>query len=330
MKDRKWTLGLALLFIVLFYLLSDFAYSYLNIRGIARELADIKDGQTVPKHHVVLISQELDNPYWRTVGHSAEEAAKQYNMDIEYTGPFRLNQAEQAKLLDQAIAAKVDGILVQGVKGDEYANLINKAISRGIPVLTVDTDAPDSKRLTYVGTDNLESGKRLGELVVSSVGPRAEIGIIVGSREAANQQMRLDGLLSVLKQHPGIHVASVGESNISRIQAVQTAEAMLREHPEIDVMVGTSALDGVGILQATKTLKLKDRVRIFGFDDLDETRDAIAKGEIVATVIQKPAEMGIDSVKLLHAYFEGSPLPATQFTSFEVLDRSNVRKDVAP
>jgi ribose transport system substrate-binding protein len=330
MKDRKWTLGLALLLLVLFCLLGQFAYSFLKIQGIVRDLADTGSGKSVPRHHIVLISQELDNPFWRTIGHAAQEAAQEYNMELEYTGPFRLNPAEQAKLLDKAIAAKVDGILVQGVKGDDYASLIGKAISRGIPVITVDTDAPGSKRLTYVGSDNQEAGRRLGELIVSSVGPKANIGIIIGSREAVNQQLRLEGFLSVMRRYPDIHIAGVGESNISRIQAAQSAEAMLREHPEINVMVGTSALDGVGILQAVKTLNRLDRTKIFGFDDLEETREAIVKGEIEATVIQKPAEMGREAVKALHAYFEGSTLPQTHFTSNEVLDRSNVQRSDQP
>jgi ribose transport system substrate-binding protein len=122
----------------------------------------------------------------------------------------------------------------------------------------------------------------------------------------------------------------VAVSNISRIQAAQAAEQLLRQHPGINVMVGTSALDAVGILQAVKTLGVQERVRIFGFDDLEETKQAIARGEIVATVIQKPDEMGREAVRQLHAYFEGVPLEMNHFTPYEVLDRSNVGEGAAP
>ncbi|KIL36895.1 hypothetical protein SD70_31185 [Gordoniibacillus kamchatkensis] len=334
MNDRKWTLALAAIGLVFLYLLIQFGVFYANIAGIVRDIADTAGNKKNLRHHVVMISQELDNPFWRTIGHAADEAAQEYNMELEYIGPFRLNPAEQTKLLDKAIASKVDGIFVQGVKGEEYTRLINKAMERGIPVVTVDTDAPESKRLTYVGTDNFASGAKLGEIVAAStarLGMKAvHVGIIIGSTEAPNQQLRLDGFRNVVKTAPGIDIAGIDVSNISRIQATQAAEQLLRKHPEINVMVGTSALDGVGILQAVKTLNLQQKVRIYAFDDLDETKQAIARGEIEATVIQKPAEMGREAIRQLHMYFEGGTLVRNHFTSYEVLDRTNVGEALSP
>lgn len=328
MNDRKWTLALAAIALVFLFLLVQFGVSYINISGIVRDLADTAGNKKNLRHHVVMISQELDNPFWRTIEHAAAEVAQEYNMELEYTGPFRLNPAEQTKLLDKAIASKVDGIFVQGVKGEEYTRLINKAMERGIPVITVDTDAPESKRLTYVGTDNLSSGAKLGEIVAESTAKLGikpvHIGIIIGSMEAPNQQLRLEGFESVVKSVPGVDIAGVAVSNISRIQATQAAEQLLRRHPEINVMVGTSALDGIGILQAVKTLNLQQKVRIYAFDDLDETKQAIAAGEIEATVIQKPSEMGREAMRQLHMYFEGGTLLRNHFTGYEVLDRSNI------
>ncbi|MFC0211046.1 sugar-binding protein [Paenibacillus chartarius] len=330
MNDRRGTMALSALGLLFLFLLGQFGYSYLKISEIVSELADAGQQSKAYRHHVVLISQELDNPFWRTIGKAAEEAAKDYNMELEYVGPFRLNPMEQTKLLDKMIASRVDGILVQGVDTDEYKRLINKAIERHIPVITVDTDSPDSSRLTYVGTDNRASGHKLGEVVIESLrkepgaAMRNRIGVIIGSAEAANQQQRLEGFKAAVGAEPYMPIAGVAVSNISRIQAAQAAESLLREHPDINVMVGLSALDAVGILQAVKVLGMQDRVRIFGFDDLEETKAAIAKGEIVATVIQKPEEMGREAVRQLHAYFGSGELAPYHFTSHEVLDRSNV------
>jgi ribose transport system substrate-binding protein len=330
MTNRKWTIALALLFMVFLYLLSHFAYSYIKITDIVGEVADNLKGKTFAKHHIVLISQELDNPFWRTIEHGAQEEAKNYNMDLEYTGPFRLNQSEQMKLLDKTIASKVSGILVQGIETEQYRSLIEKAIGRGIPVITVDTDTPGSKRITYVGTDNVSAGKELGKVVIktmhqTSESPKLRIGVIIGSHDAPNQEERLQGFLSIVKTLPNVEVVNVVVSNISRIQATQTAEKMLKNDPEINLMVGTSALDAVGILQAVKSLHRSGSVKIFGFDDLEETKVAISKGEIEATIIQKPEEMGREAIKELHAYFEGrASKEGMHLTSYEVLDRSNI------
>jgi ribose transport system substrate-binding protein len=336
MSDRKWTLALAALFLIFLYLLSYFGYSYIKIVDIVGKVADTRKVKGIAKHHIVLISQELDNPFWRTIEHAAEDEANNFNMDLEYIGPFRLNPDEQTKLLEKTIASKVDGILVQGLTSDIYRDIINKAMERGIPVITVDTDAANSKRLAYVGTDNIGSGVKLGQVVAKSMlgsnnSSKLHIGVIIGSHEALNQQERLQGFLSVVNKLPGTQVAGVEVSNISRIQAAQSAEKLLKEHPEINVMVGLSALDAAGILQSVKTLNMLDRVKIFGFDDLEETKQAIVKGEIVASIIQKPDEMGREAIKELHTYFEGGTLLNNVFlTNYEVMDSSNVEKDIKP
>ncbi|MDB5054216.1 MAG: hypothetical protein JWM44_2266 [Bacilli bacterium] len=336
MNNQKWTIPLAALFLVFLYLISHFAYSYIKIRGIVGEVEDNPNAKTFAKHHIVLISQELDNPFWRTIEHGAEEEAKSFNMDLEYTGPFRLNPTEQTKLFDKAIDSKVDGIVVQGIEIEEYKLLIEKAKGRGIPVITVDNDVSSSKRLNYIGTDNLGSGKKLGEIVIKSMlnsgnaSKPQRIGVIIGSHDSPNQQDRLKGFLSVVQSVPSIKLSGVGVSNISRIQAIQAAEKMLRDDPQINVMVGTSAFDAVGILQAVKTLNMSARVKIFGFDDLDETKQAISKGEIEATIIQKPEDMGREAIKELHAYFEGgTPPQQDHLMSYDVLDRSEIAGDIS-
>jgi ribose transport system substrate-binding protein len=255
---------------VFLYILVNFAFSYQNIKGLVRQIED-KSSSAPSRQHFVLISQELANPFWRTVEQGARKAAEELDMEMEYIGPFRNNLEEQVKLLDKYIAAKVDGFLVQGIQGEEYTRLINKAISLGIAVLTLDADAPGSQRLSYVGTDNLAAGKQLGETLVWRIGTKANIGVIIGSSEAMNQELRFEGFRSVIESYPDLHIVEVGISNISRIQAGQVAEQMLKNHPEIQVMVGTSALDGLGIMQAARNLKLAGRISIFGFDDLPET-----------------------------------------------------------
>ncbi|MFD7525308.1 substrate-binding domain-containing protein [Paenibacillus chitinolyticus] len=329
----KWTVGLAVLFALFVLLLGRFAYTNAEINGIVR---DIEDRGRTPApggkmKHVVMISQELDNPFWRTIEQGARDAAEQYNIKLEYSGPYRNNIEEQAELFGKAIAGKPDGILIQGIRSEAYNKQIDKAVEQGIAVLTVDTDSPDSRRLSYVGTDNVESGRQLGELVAKAYeGRSASIGMVIGSYEAGNQQQRLEGFRSVVDAEPNLKIVEVGVSNISRIQATQAAEHILRSREGINVMVGTSALDALGILQASKSLNKQEQVRIFGFDDLTETREALARKEIEATVIQKPYTMGFRSIEMLNRYFEGETLPGFSFTRIDILNPQNVGTAVAP
>ncbi len=323
MEDKKLRITIGLLLIAFVYLLVAFALTAHDVKRTVDQLGGSPIAEK-EKHHIVLIAQELDNPYWREIEKGALDAAQLYGVDLEYTGPYRNNLEEQIKLIEKSIVAQVDGIIVQGLNDAAFTPVINYAQSKGVPVITVDTDAPTSQRLSYVGTNNYEAGKLLGQQVANVTGGRGNLGVIIGDNTADNMRQRLEGFRQVVETFDQLHIVSVLPSNISRIQAVQQTEAMLRMHPEINIMVGTSALDAVGILQAVKTLHRED-ILIFGFDDLEETLLSIAEGSIQATVVQRPYEMGFDSVKIMHNYLNGNQEQAIQYTPIEVIDQNNVR-----
>lgn len=322
--DKKWLAAAAVLISLLTYLFIGFAHHSGKMSSIVKELQG-HEGNGTKRYHIVLIEQERYHPYWEMVERGAQQAAEEYEIDIEFVGAVRNNMEEQLNLLEKAIAARVDAIIVQGLNEEKFTPLIDKAVARGIPVVTIDTDAPDSKRLAYVGTDNVAAGESLGRLVVERAGESGKIGVIIGSEIAESQLQRLDGLKQVIGQHSGLEIVAVRSSNISHMEAIQQASEMLREHPEISIMVGTSATDALGMLQAAKSLR-RDELIIIGFDNQKETLAAIRRGEIQATVAQQPFSMGRTAVKLLYDHFQGEQLLPAYYTEVKVLDRSNVQE----
>jgi ribose transport system substrate-binding protein len=321
MADKKWTFAVLILFFVFIILLVYFALTSIEISTIVKGIQG-KERVQRQTHHFVLISQELENPYWKKVEEGAKDAATLYGLDMEYVGPLRSNLGEQMKLLDQAIAARVDGIIVQGLNHDLFTPLINKSVEQGIPVITIDSDAPKSRRATYVGTDNFESGKRLAHRIVEDTGGKGKIGVIIGNEDAENQRLRLEGFKYVTSKFPAMEIVEVLPSNISRIQAELQAEEMLKKHGDITIMVGMSALDALGILQAKKNLGL-ERMRIYGFDDLDETLRAISKGEIEATIVQKPYVMGYNAVRQLNDLYHGLAIRKENYIGIDIVDKKS-------
>jgi ribose transport system substrate-binding protein len=323
MSHKNWTLGLIGIIFVCCYFLFQFLSSTIKIDHLVGQMEQSKVGNK-PIKHVVLIAQELDNPFWRTVEKGAKEAAAQLGMKIDYMGPIRNNPSEQTKLLEKSIAAKPDAILVQGIKEKKYDLLISKAIDEGIPVITVDADEPASRRLAYVGTDNSEAGKRMGELVVKDAGGKGRIGVMIGSELADNQLLRLEGFRSIILNTPGFEIVDIRSSNISRVEAAKQTEAMLNQYPRIQTMVGFSSLDAAGIVEGMKATN-RAGIRVFGFDDLEETRQGIVQGTIRASVVQQPKEIGSKSVHLLEEFFKGSSIPVQHFTSTDILDEKHLK-----
>ncbi|MEC0090354.1 substrate-binding domain-containing protein [Paenibacillus macquariensis] len=321
MSNRKWNMSIVVLFVIFATLMLSFLFSTLRIRELIQPLKSIFKNDSLTRH-IVLISQELDNPYWRSIEQGAREASQKYGITLEYIGPFRINPNEQMILLEKAIASKADAVLIQGINDPIYRSLIDKAMDQGIPVITLDTDEPGSRRLSYVGTDNFEAGKRMGNLVVQATGTQAShIGVLMGNELSFNQQQRLQGFRYVIDQYKDLTIVEVRSSNISRLQAAEQAEDILSNHPEVRYMVGLSSLDGLGILEAVQRVPLQDN-HIFAFDDLDETKAAIAQCQIESTLVQQPIRMGYDAISLVHEYFQGNILQNQHFTAITVLDRS--------
>jgi ribose transport system substrate-binding protein len=326
MSNKKWIVGLTGIVLIFCYFLFQLLSSTYKIDHLVGQMEQSKVENKGVKH-VVLIAQEIDNPFWRTVEMGAKEAAAQLGMKIDYIGPIRINPAEQMNLLEKSIAAKPDAIFVQGIKEPRYDLLISKAIDQGIPVITVDADEPASRRLAYVGTDNWEAGKRMGELVVKDAGGKGRIGVIIGSELADNQQLRLEGFRSVIRNTPGFEIVAVRSSNISRIQAAKQTEAMLNQYASVQTMVGFSSLDAVGIVEGLKAANRAD-ISVYGFDDLEETKMGIAQGAIVASIVQQPKEIGFKSVYLLAEIFKKGAIPVQHFTTTDILDRNHLNASV--
>ncbi|MBW7474756.1 substrate-binding domain-containing protein [Paenibacillus oenotherae] len=316
--SRGWNIAIAVLFVLFSYLLLQFFFSTQHIRELVKPAGD--NGIGNGSRHVVLIAQEVDNPYWRTIEQGVREAADNYGMDVEYTGPIRIHAAEQIRLLERAIAAKPDAIMVQGINDPQQRLLIDKAAVQGIPIITVDADEPDSHRLSYIGTDNLKAGKMMGELVAqAAAGTKGSIGVLIANEQSYSQQLRLAGFRSVLSRYPELTVVDVRPSNNSRLQATREAEEMLMQHAgKIDTMIGFSALDSIGILKAAEHVH-PQRLSILAFDDLAETKAAIRQCRIRATIVQRPYAMGYGAITMLNDYFQGRKPEQQRFTEATVL-----------
>ncbi|AFH59821.1 substrate-binding domain-containing protein [Paenibacillus caseinilyticus] len=320
MRSRNlWNGGIVLLLIVLLGLLLQFLLATLRIRELAHSPETGASGGKPPKQ-IVLIGQVEDNPFWRTIERGAREAAASYGMSFDYRGPLRINPQEQIRLLEKALAARPDAVLVQGINSAEHRALIDRAAGEGIPVIAVDADEPGSRRLAYIGTDNRKAGETMGELVARQTGGRGRIGVLIGT-QAYSQQLRLEGFQTVAARYPGLQIAGVRSTEPSRLQAAQQAEELLSAHPDIGYIVGFSALDGLGALNAAERTRPQGGLGIFAFDDLAETKEAILGCRITATLVQQPYRMGYDAVTLLRDYWEGRMPASEHFTAAEVYTR---------
>ncbi|WP_077328631.1 sugar-binding protein [Virgibacillus siamensis] len=277
------------------------------------------------QYHFALIAEEADNAYWRMIEKGAKKAAAEHDIYLEYLAPTRADNDNLLKLLDRMISAKVDGIIVQGVEGERFVDLVHKGVERGIPIITVDTDVPESERKAYVGTDNFQAGKLAGKALIKKTSGKQHVGVVLGRFNAINQKLRLQGFQEVINEHSRIHIVAMKESNISSIGAAQAAYDLLKEFPSINTFVGMSALDGIGITDGIQEIAPDRNFTIIAFDLIPETLALIRDGKINATVAQYPERMGTKAVNVLIELQEHDLLDNEKYTGTKVIEKGDLR-----
>jgi ribose transport system substrate-binding protein len=278
----------------------------------------------LPQYHFALIYPEEKSPYWDDVKTGVRKASLNSNIHMEYLSPESTDMVEQVDLLNQAVASKVDGIIVQGLNEEAFTPVINKAVEHGIPVLTIDSDAPQSKRAAYIGTDNYYAGVMAGKQIVQMAGGEGDVGIVMGNFFATNQRQRLKGIQDVLAEHPDIRVAAVVDSKANPFSAANHAAEMVKSHPKLKVIVGLSAWDGPGIGQAIKRLGKEGSVQVIAFDQLPETNAHLMDGTVDAILAEDPESMGYKAVEILLDIKEGRPVPTQVNTEVTLQTRERM------
>ncbi|WP_245602194.1 sugar-binding protein [Peribacillus kribbensis] len=319
LSTAAYTLG-ALLFLVS----CSFAVYY-GSKVVSHQLPREKKKTTEYNYHFVLVPEELDNEYWRLVEKGAKEAARKYGVMLEYAGPKQANIDDHLKTIEMSAAAKVDGIMTQGLSDEQFPPLIEHIVGKGIPVITVDTDAAGSRRLAYIGTDNYYSGFLAGKALLADTKGEVNVAIITGSFHRNHQVQRVQGFKDALKKEKNIHIVAVEESDISRVKAAEKANQIIQEHPEVNAFFGTSALDGPEIAHVVKKYRKQNDIYILGFDTLPETIQLMRQGIIKATVVQQPYEMGYGAVKMMIDIIKGKKVPPIVHTETRILRKKDIR-----
>jgi len=276
------------------------------------------------KPKIILICHVYSNPYWQYVKLGAEKAAKERNAVIDFEGPDAASVEEGIKFINLAYAARVSGIITYVQDEDRYKPIIDKVITGGIPIVTVDSDAEGSKRLAYVGTDNVAAGRIGAEEMIRQIGSIGNVGIIMGGKNVKNQIERVKGFTDYLKSQSKIIVSDIESSDSYLLEAELAAKKIVTNDSTIKALFCTSALDGQGAAKALSSMGLTGKIKIVCFDDLPETLDYIRSGVIASTIVQKPYNMGYKAVNIIMDNMEGKPTMGVFLTDVLAVSSDNL------
>jgi ribose transport system substrate-binding protein len=286
----------------------------------------------------ILVSANIKVPYWEGAGAGFGQAARQLGVGAAFQGPDTYDPANEREVFDRAVKKKPSGILVSVADPTLLKDSIDNAIAAGIPVITIDSDAPASKRLFFIGTNNYQAGMIGGKRLVQELKGKGTVAVFTMPSQS-NLDERLRGYKAAIEGSPQIKLAHIidikGDPRVAFDSTTQFLANDKKEH--IDAFVCLEALSGKEIAGVLSNYNVKGRT-IIAMDTDPDTLQWIQKGVIAATISQKPytmAYMGLLLLDDLHheppktldadwAHDTFAPVPAFVDTGSALVDKSNV------
>ncbi|MGH7975153.1 MAG: substrate-binding domain-containing protein [Limisphaerales bacterium] len=276
------------------------------------------------KLKLAFVSNNAAN-FWTVARSGCEAAAKELgdvNLDFRITASG--GSAEQRTILDDLVAKGTDGIAVSVDDPANQTEFLNKIASQTLLICT-DSDAPASKRVCYIGTDNIQSGVEVGKLIKQALPNGGNIMLFVGHADAQNAKERYAGIEKELAGS-NIHILGTRTDDTDPVRAQKNAEDTLVKYPDIACLVGLWNYNGPAILNAVRAAGKIGKVKIVCFDAEEDTIAGIASGGIFGTVVQNPYEFGKEAIIRMDKYLHGdkSQLSGKIYIPTRAITKDNV------
>jgi ribose transport system substrate-binding protein len=282
------------------------------------------------------VASNVNLPYWQEAQAGFEDSGRGLGVKVEFTGPTTYSPQEQLAAFRQAVAARPSGILLAPTRPELFNKEIDAAVEAGIPVICMDSDAPDSRRILFIGTDNVHAGNQSGRRLAEILKGEGQIALITIPGQL-NLEERRRGVEAAFQKYPGMKIVRMIDDKGDPCVANDEISALLEKKEELDGILCLEASGGPGAAEALHRLNLDGNIPVVAMDKGQETLDWISHGAIAATVAQKSYTMAFYGLRFLddlhhnvvHEFKDWktapvSPLPADVDTGTAVIDRQNL------
>ena len=249
----------------------------------------------------------LNNPFFVTLRDGAIDMANKMGMEV-IVADGQDNPAKQLSDIEDFIQQKLDLIVVNPTDSDAIITAVEEANDAGIPVITVDRGSNGGMVVAHIASDNVAGGRMAGEhvaMLLNGTGTVVELEGIVGTSAARD---RGAGFEEVIANYPGIRIVAKQTANFNRAEGLSVMENLLEANPDIDAVFAQNDEMALGAIEAIKGAGLLDRIKVVGFDAIDDAVAAVNAGEMAATVAQQPFKMGELAMTKAYEYLEAGTL----------------------
>ncbi len=285
----------------------------------------------------VFVATNINLPYWQEARAGFLDAARTMGVKGGLTGPTTYDPSGEVGIFRQIVEQQPAGICLSAARPEIFQAEIDKAMTHGIPVICVDADVPDSRRVMYIGTDNVKAGRESLKRMAALVPGKGSI-VVITIPGQHNVDDRVAGVADALKNFPGLKLTKILDDKGDARNAFDQISELIQKKEKVDGIICLEATGGSGAAEALHRFSMEGKLPIVAFDNDPETLDLIEKGQITATITQKPYVMSYYGLKFLddlhhnavHQFKDwrtapATPMPTVVDTGTVVVDKSNLK-----
>lgn len=288
--------------------------------------------------------------FWKIAEAGCRQAEKDFGVEVEVVMPPDATAVVQKQKVEDLLTSGVQAVAISPLDADNQVDWLNSVADR-VPLITHDSDCPQSDRLMYIGMNNYVAGRMCGELVRKALPDGGQVLLCIGRLEQDNSKFRRQGVIDVLmgrdrdaawyRQNPDAWDPNDGEISNDTWTIVATvtdqgkpelalskAEDALVTWPDLNAMVGLFEYNPPACYQAIRKANRLGEIELIGFDENDVTLQAIKDGECVGTVVQNPYEYGYQSVRVLTEILAGNDDVIPESKSIDIAPRTITAENV--
>jgi len=296
-----------------------------------------------PRPSVAFVTNQIAD-FWKIAEAGCRQAESDFDVDVEFIMPQEATAVIQKQKVEDLLTSGVQAIAISPLDAENQVDWINEIASQ-VPLITHDSDCPQSDRLMYIGMDNYAAGRMCGELVEKALPDGGQLLLCIGRLEQDNAKYRRQGVIDVLlgrdrdaafyQENPDSWEPNGGEISNDKYTivatvtdqgkpevALQKAEDALVTWPDLKAMVGLFEYNPPACLQAIRKAGKNGAIQLIGFDENDMTLQAIKDGECIGTVVQNPYEYGYQSVRVLTEILAGKEDAVPESRYLDIAPRS--------
>lgn len=257
-----------------------------------------------PKKFRLAFVTNTTNAFWATVRHGCNNAAQNLG-DVAVDFRFFTDSTVEAQnaMVSNLVASGVNGIALSPIDAEKQTEFLSGIAAKTL-LVCVDSDAADSKRVAFIGSDNATAGKQAADLLKAALPQGGKIALFVGYTNAQNAVDRIQAIQTELAGTSIQIVATLADG--AKIDVAQkNAQEALTKYPDLAALVGLYSYSGPAILNAARAAGKNGRVQIVCFDDDSATLDGIAAGDIYGSVVQVATRIGYETISRMDKYLGG-------------------------